>query len=203
MSSVIRGKEEVAKLERELNELIHEYDMFFQGHERIEPLKKRKKIQRDILSLQNMRINNPVIKQKVANITRKFATFQRKWDNTWLQIEKGLFKIDRYKMKIHKKLRNKNEEKDETKSLNDDKNEITAQKDSEKGKKVKDYYNVLKKYELAKKISGETKKLNKEALNKKLQKQAEILKKKHKAKDIDFKVVKKDGKVTIKPILKR
>lgn len=42
-TDIIRGKKEVAEIERELNELIHEYELFFQGHERIEPLKKGKR----------------------------------------------------------------------------------------------------------------------------------------------------------------
>jgi len=187
MSSVIRGKQEVTVIERELNELIHEYDMFFQGHERIEPVKKRQKIKRDILNLQNLRINNPIIKQKAANITHKFALFQRKWDNIWLQIEKGTFKIDRYKMKIHNKLKGKGEPKKE---------EVTEEKPN-----VKNYDKLLNKYEVTQKLLGVNKKLNKEVLSKKLQQQAEILKKKYKAKDIDFKVIVKDGKATIKPIL--
>ena len=188
MSDVIRGKKEVAAIERELNELIHDYDMFFQGHERIEPVKKRQKLKRDILNLQTLRINNPIIKQKAANLTHKFALFQRKWDNIWLQIEKGTFKIDRYKMKIHNKLKGK--EKDiKDKIVNED------------SSKVKNYDKLLNKYEVTQKLLGVNKKLNKDVLYKKLQQQAEILKKKYKAKDIDFKVIVKDGKATIKPIL--
>jgi hypothetical protein len=188
MSSVIRGKQEVAIIERELNALIHEYEMFFQGHERIEPVKKRQKIKKDILNLQNLRINNPIIKQKAANLTHKFALFQRKWDNIWLQIEKGTFKIDRYKMKIHNKLKGKEEGK---------KDKIT----NDISDKPKNYDKLLNKYEVTQKLLGVNKKLNKEVLSKKLQQQAEILKKKYKAKDIDFKVIVKNGKATIKPIL--
>jgi len=198
-TDIIRGKKEVAEIERELNELIHEYELFFQGHERIEPLKKRQKIKRDILNLQNLRINNPIIKQKVANLTHRFALFQRKWDNIWLQIEKGTFKIDRYKMKIHKKLREKKKEEtvNETETLEVE-NKVVRNSVSKKS-----YDKLLNKYELTQKLLGINKKLNKELLAKKLEKEAERLKKKYKVKDIDFKVTVKNGKATIKPVLKK
>ncbi len=188
MSDIIRGKKEVLIIERELNELIHEYDMFFQGHERIEPTKKRQKLKRDILNLQTLRINNPIIKQKAANLTHKFALFQGKWDGIWLRIEKGTYKIDRYKMKIHNKLKGK-----ENPPKNVENNENKPQ--------AKNYDKLLNKYEVTQRLLGVNKELNKEVLSKKLQQQAEILKKKYKAKDIDFKVIVKNGKATIKPIL--
>ena len=190
MSDIIRGKKEVIEIERILNELIHDYDMFFQGHERVEPTKKRERVRRGILNLQTLRINNPIIKQKAANLTHKFALFQRKWAQIWLQIEKGKFKIDRYKMKIHRKQAGK-EDIDDKKAV-----KVTEEKP-----KIKDYTKLLDKYEITQKLLGTNKKLNKQLLSQKLNKQAELLKKKYKAKDIDFKVVVKNGKVSIKPIL--
>jgi len=189
MSSVIRGKQEVSLIEQELNALVHEYDMFFKGHEKVEPVRKRQKLKRDILALTSLRINNPIIKQKAANLTHKFATFQRKWDGIWLQIENGTYKIDRYKMKRHQKLKGKEDAKKEN------------IKEKEDIPKVKNYDKLLNKYEITQKLLGVDKKLNKEVLSKKLQQQAEALKKKYKAKDIDFKVIVKNGKATIKPIL--
>ena len=188
MSDIIRGRKEIVIIERELNELLHDYDMFFQGYEKVEPIKKRQKLKKDILNLQNLRINNPIIKQKAANLTHKFALFQGKWDAIWLKIEKGTYKIDKYKMKIHNKLKAKKENK---------KNIETK----EEGSQIKNYDKLLNKYEVTQKLLGVNKALNKEVLSKKLQQQAEILKKKYKAKDIDFKVIVKNGKATIKPIL--
>jgi hypothetical protein len=196
MSSVIRGKEEVAIIESELNQLIYEYEMFFKGYEKVEPVKKREKLKREIMTLQTLRINNPIIKQKAANLTHKFATFQRKWDGIWLQIENGTYKIDKYKIKIRKKLSKKQENDVENKEIND-----INENNENNVPEVKNYDKLLNKYEVTQKLLGVDKVLNKELLSKKLQEQAEVLKRKYKAKDIDFKVIIKDGKATIKPIL--
>jgi len=185
MSDLIRGKKEVELIERLLNELIFEYDMFFKGHERIEPSVKRDNIRRELSKLQTLRINNAIIKQKAANLTHKFATFQRKWKGIWLQIENGTYKIDRYKMARNKKLKPK---------------APTEEPIQETKPKENDYSKLLNKYEITQQLLGVNKKLNKENLKKKLKQQEELLKKKYKVKGIDFKVIVKNGKATIKPI---
>lgn len=188
MSDLIRGKKEVEMIERLLNELIFEYDMFFRGHERIEPTVKRDNIKRELSRLQTLRINNTIVKQKAANLTHKFATFQRKWKGIWLQIENGTYKIDRYKMERNKKLHKKNIPQENTENIQE-----TKQKEN-------NYNKLLNKYEITQQLLGVNKKLNKDVLRKKLKEQEEILKKKYKVKGIDFKVIVKNGKATIKPI---
>ncbi len=193
MNNKIRGKKEVEQIEQELNLLIHEYDMFFRGYEKVEPVKKREKIKKEILNLHNLRIANPIIKQKAANLTQKFSTFQRKWDSIWKQIEKGTYKIDKYKIKLNNKL--KENPKSENQSSKKQNNE------NQKGKVSENYDKLLKKYEITQNLLGVKKALDKESLSKKLNEKAELLKKKYK-KDIDFKVVVKDNKAIIKPVIK-
>ena len=185
MSDLIRGKKEVEMIERLLNELVFEYDMFFRGHERIEPTVKRDNLRRELSKLQTLRINNAIVKQKAANLTHKFATFQRKWKGIWLQIENGTYKIDKYKMERNQKLNKK---------------KLPQENVQEEKPKENDYSKLLNKYEITQQLLGVNKKLNKEVLRKKLKEQEEILKKKYKVKGIDFKVIVKNGKATIKPI---
>jgi len=188
MNNVIRGKKEVDNIEKMLNELVYEYDMFFRGYEKIEPTRKRDQVKRELLKLQTLRINNSIIKQKSANLTHRFATYQRKWVQIWLQIENGKYKIDKYKMNRNRKLAGKEElEKGKSKTVD------TAPKE-------KDYNKLLSKYEVTQQLLGVNKKLNRELIRKKLKEQEEILKKKYKVKGIDFKVIVKNGKATIKPI---
>jgi len=188
MNNAIRGKSEVEKVERLINELIHEYDMFFKGHEKIEPTRKRDYIKKELLRIQNMRLNNAIIKQRAINLTHKFATFQRKWSQIWMRIENGTYKIDRYKMERNKKLAEKKKSK------------IDNIEVSSKPNKEAEYNKLLNKYEVTQQLLGVNKKLNKEILKRKLKEQEEILKKKYKVKGIEFKVIVKNGKATIKPI---
>jgi len=192
MSNIIRGKDEIAKVENLLNELIHDYDMFFRGYEKVEPTIKRDKVKRELSKVQAIRINNAIVKQKVANITHRFATFQRKWKQIWLQIENGKYKIDKYKMNRNRKKAGKD--------IENKKEQPMAEKSSNLGNKEKEYSKLLNKYEITQQLLGVNKKLNKEVLMRKLEQQEKMLKKKYKVKGIEFKVVVKNGKATIKPI---
>jgi len=148
MNNAIRGKSEVEKVERLINELIHEYDMFFKGHEKIEPTRKRDYIKKELLRIQNMRLNNAIIKQRAINLTHKFATFQRKWSQIWMRIENGTYKIDRYKMERNKKLAEKKKSK------------IDNIEVSSKPNKEAEYNKLLNKYEVTQQLLGVNKKLN-------------------------------------------
>jgi len=160
MNNIIRGKKEVENVERLLNELVYEYDMFFRGYEKIEPTRKRDQIKRELLKIQTLRVNNSIIKQKSANLTHKFATFQRKWAQIWLQIENGKYKIDKYKMNRNRKLAGKDSPKDNTEQVK----AVT---------KEKNYDKLLSKYEVTQQLLGVNKKLNREVLSKKLKEQEE------------------------------
>ena len=188
MSNIIRGKQEIEAIEKLINELIYDYDMFFRGYEKIEPTKKRDRVKRELNKMQTLRVNNAIVKQKVANLTHRFATFQRKWTQIWLQIENGKYKIDRYKMNRNRKKAGKDIPK------------VSSPQVSEASQSSNKYNKLLNKYEITQQLLGVNKKLNKEVLKRKLKEQEEKLKKKYKVKGIEFKVIVKDGKATIKPI---
>ncbi len=165
---------EINDIDNLLTKLIRNYDLFFRGYERIEPQKERKHLKNRLNKLMNFRLNDGVLNQKLLNLTNKFSTYQRKWDSIWLQIEKGTYKIDRYKMKMHNK--NKNDNKDE-------------------------YEKVIGAYIKLQNSLGMNKNFDIKALASKLKKQEKLIKERYNCKKIEFKVAMKEGKATIKPIL--
>ena len=182
---MIKGKKDIEELERTLSQLIKEYDMFFKGYERVEPTKKRQLLKRKLNNLLLSRLNNGIVKQKVANLSQKFSMYQRKWDQIWIQIERGTYKIDRYKMKLHQK----NKMKSNTSPNNNVKKVETG------------YDSLLNKYVTTQRLLGVHKNVDYKSLSKKLELQKKKIKDKYKCKDVNFKVIVKEGKATIKPFL--
>ena len=117
------------------------------------------------------RVNNLIVKQKVANLSQRFAIYQRKWDQIWLQIERGTYKIDRYKMKLRQKFAAKEENTVESKS-DSQKNKSRPQNDS--------YKSILDKYVTTQRLLGVNKSFDYAKLSKKLKQQEEKIKKKYK-----------------------
>ncbi len=191
-NSIAKVKKEVEELERSLTQLVKEYDLFFRGYEKVEPINKRKALKRNLNKLLISRVNNLIIKQKVANLSQRFATYQRKWDQIWIQIERGTYKIDRYKMKLRQKFSAKEENTTEDKNSSQ-KSKSRPQDDN--------YKSILDKYVTTQKLLGVNKSFDYAKLSKKLKQQEEKIKNKYKCKGVNFKVTVKDGKATIKPIL--
>lgn len=185
MNNEIKGKKEIDLLERKLVELIKTYELFFRGQERIEPTSLKNEVKRLITKLYSIKISSAMIKMKIANLIGRFNTYQRKWDNIWAQIEKGTYQRDRYKMNLHKKMRNK---------------DITETKEAVDPSDLA-YQKLHKQYETARKLVGGHQPVNFDKMVEKLEVQRQKLKSKYECKDIGFKVVVKDGKPTIRPVV--
>jgi len=200
MSDIIRGKKEVDELERKINELIHDYDMFFQGIEKIEPIRKKEELKRLISKISTLKLNNAIIKQKYANLVSRFNTYDRYWANIWLKIENGTYTRDLYKMELKKKLQHKTNESEKSEENNNQTNDENNNQKQETSSE-NDYKQVYKQFVTAQELLGSKPNVDYEKLSQKLKEQEAALKEKYNCKSVEFKVVVKDGKVTFRPLL--
>ncbi|MBN2695394.1 hypothetical protein JXR93_12100 [bacterium] len=200
MIDVIRGRKEVDDIDNKIKELIHDYDMFFQGIERVEPVKKRDEIKRLLQKMYGMKLNNAIVKQKFANLISRFNTYQHQWDNILLQIERGTYRRELAKIKIKEKLKdsveNQNDSEESEQNPNSSK---TPQQNS--NSQDKNYEQLYKQYQTAQKLLGTDSNVDFEKMRDRLKQQEELIKEKYKCKGVEFKIVVKEGKATIRPII--
>jgi Mn-containing catalase len=200
MADVIRGRKEVDEIENKLKELIHEYEMFFQGIERVEPEKKRDDVKRLLQKMYGLKLNNAIVKQKFANLISRFNTYQHQWDNVLLQIERGTYRRELAKIKLKEKLKSSTDDSNEDEQLNQNRDDSQKSYQNEQPKE-KNYEQIHKQYQMAQKLLGSDSTIDFEKMKERLKQQEEMIKEKYKCKDVEFKIVVKEGKATIRPII--
>jgi len=82
------------QLEAALVELKHEYDLFFQGKRRGEPMKERRALETRILALSRRTIINNVDQLRFNNINGRYWTYANLWTRTLRDLEEGRLRRD-------------------------------------------------------------------------------------------------------------
>ena len=83
------AKEILDRLEAALADLKHQYDLFFSGKRRSEPMKERKGIETKLLSLSRRAIVNNTDQLRFNNISGRYWTYANLWTRTVRDLEEG------------------------------------------------------------------------------------------------------------------
>jgi hypothetical protein len=188
----------VKRLEAELAELKQRFDLYLRGFERFPPMEDwegmKKKV--DALMMEASRWRT-VDKFRMQTAKQKFLTYDRMWQREMKAVEEGTSRRDKF-LKEKKRRQNAEIERHQAKA--------TARRGGAKpdsggmdDERMKRLYSV---YMQAKKRTGESTKLSYDGLRAQLQKQIPAIKKKHGCKNVDFKVVLKNGKAMLKAVPK-
>jgi uncharacterized coiled-coil DUF342 family protein len=183
--------QEIAQLEKKLNQLKTEYDKYFAGIERIEPSRLRDEVQRIIRQAGTWHITNTGMKFKRDNLIAQFNSYTQYWNRILRRIEEGTYERDVFKMKL----------KEQAGPLNplQPAASTPAEKNSGDG-----YDSVYKELMSARKKAGiSTNSMDRRAFEENLKRQSESIKKKYGASRVDFVVGEKDGKPVIKAVPKK
>ncbi len=87
------------ELESDLAELRAAYDLYFQGVDRLPPLKKHDLFKKGYAKLKGSQIRQTAAKFRIETIGQKLLTYERLWDRTLKEIENGTYKRDLAKLK--------------------------------------------------------------------------------------------------------
>jgi hypothetical protein len=82
------------RMEADLAELKHQYDLFFQGGRRAEPMKERKELETRILVLSRRSIVNSTDQLRFSNLQGKYWSFANLWSRTMRDLEEGRLRRD-------------------------------------------------------------------------------------------------------------
>lgn len=103
--------EDVARLERRIEALKIEYEHYFSGRVRQEPMKLREEVQGLIARWMGQPINNTMFKFRYRNLVSRYNTLTAYWTRTLQAIEDGSFKRDQFRMQIQDRERREREDK--------------------------------------------------------------------------------------------
>lgn len=170
-------------IEKSLKDLKLEYEQFFAGELRREPLKKRSEIKRFFLKATFQHIANTSLKFRLQSLQGTFSSYQGLWDRINYQIELGVYQPHLARAEQARKDKIRLEQKAE------------ARKKSE-NKRWKTLFNQ---YQDARRKTSAAGSVSYENFRKSLQKQLPTLQKRLGIK-VQFKVVVEEGKVKVKGV---
>jgi hypothetical protein len=179
-------EQDISRLENDINRLKFEYDQYFMGMEKIEPIKKREEVERFIRNLSSRVIRNTALRFKLSALTARYNTFLQYWIRIVRQIEDGTYQRDKFRSQIKEKL---------VSPTTSDKEKRAAPAEG--------FQEVYRQYlEAKKRCKEDVSSLSLEKLSNTLKRQIPQIKEKYKCKQVDFKVVVEGGKAKLKAIPK-
>ena len=176
--------EEIDELEEGLTNLQVLYEKYFLGIDRRPPDQERKKVSTRMRELRTTMVKNTALKFRIQTQFAKLISFERMWDRTLREMEDGTYKRDVFKAKWRQNQEKPKEKPVKAPEIPDD--------------KLRRLYDT---YLVARQRCGEpTDGISYESVASRIRAQVPQLLEKHKAKNIEFKVVIKGGRAVLKAI---
>jgi len=182
--------EELTELDEAIQNLQVLYEKYFLGIDRRPPDEERKRISKKARELRESLVKNTALKFKINTLFAKLLSFERMWDRTLREIEDGTYKRDVFKAKLRMR------ERDAAPASKPAGAAAGApQIPEEKLRRLYDTFMV------ARRRCGEaTDGISFDSVASRIRAQVPQLMQKHKAKNIEFKVVIKGGKAVLKAV---
>jgi hypothetical protein len=181
--------EDLDELDEAITGLHVLYEKYFLGIDRRPPEQERKRVSSKTRELRTQMIRNTALKFRINTLFAKLISFERMWDRTLREIEEGTYKRDVFKAKMHMK------EKVDTKKGQAAAAPAPPQISEDHLRRLYDTYLVARK-RCGEPVDG----ISYDAVASRIRAQVPQLMEKHKAKNIEFKVVIKGGKAILKAI---
>jgi hypothetical protein len=177
--------EDLQQLEIKLKILKRDYEFYFNGVEKREPLRVKEQAQKIIRKYFNERIMNVGLRFKFQSLVATFNTFNNYWMRTMLQIENGTYQKDRFKAEIREK-----------NVLNSTGTNIPGRA-GEKTQEDK-YLEIYRDFLNARETSKEGTNISYDGLKKILLERSQDIKEKYQCDDVKFKVTLENGKAKLR-----
>jgi hypothetical protein len=163
------------------------YEKYFLGIDRRPPDTQRRQVSEKMRVLKTTTVKNTALKFRIQTLFAKLISFERMWDRTLREIEEGTYKRDVYKAKLREARRDGGDQK---------RGQSAASSPQLSDQMIRKLYDT---YLVARQRTGEsTAGLTYEAIASRIRAQVPELMARHKARNIEFKVVIKGGKAVLK-----
>jgi len=182
--------EDLDELEEAMTGLQVLYEKYFLGIDRRPPDAQRRQVSEKMRLLKTTQVKNTALKFRIQTLFAKLISFERMWDRTLREMEEGTYKRDVFKAKLRDARRGAGQKPAESPA-----GPSSPQLSDQMIRKLYDTYVV------ARQRTGEsTSGLTYDAIASRIRAQVPELMARHKARNIEFKVVIKGGKAVLKAI---
>ncbi len=181
---------ELTQLNARIRQLRSLYEQYFQGIERIEPLKQREELKKLIARLAELRRHNTAFKSRLNSARQTLLTYEQYWDRVARQIEEGTYKRDKVRAARRMKARRSDELNGEVQPLHPPPN---------KNDELKELH---RSYLRARTQVGDSRPVPMENFAKSIEKQRSAIKQRFGCQSVEFKVAVKDGRAIVRAIPK-
>lgn len=180
--------EDLDQLEEAMTGLQVLYEKYFLGIDRRPPDAQRRQVSEKMRVLKTTQVKNTALKFRIQTMFAKLISFERMWDRTLREMEEGTYKRDVFKAKLREARRGAEQKPAQPPPS-------APQLSDQMLRKLYDTYLV------ARQRTGEsTSGLTYDSVASRLRAQVPQLMARHKARNIEFKVVIKAGKAVLKAI---
>jgi hypothetical protein len=179
--------EELDAMDEAIVELQVLYEKYFLGIDRKPPERVRKQVSDRMRTLKTTYVKNTALKFRLHTLFAKLVSFERMWDRTLREIEEGTYHRDVFKAKLH------SNREERQKAAREQAASVHISDD--KLRKLYETY-VVARQRTGESVAG----LTFDAVASKIRAQVPELLAKHRAKNVEFKVVIKGGKAVLKAV---
>ena len=185
---------EISRLKKKLQEVRLSFEKYFCGNEKRPPVKEREALKKDLSRLKQIYLTNAALKFQVQSLGSSFNTLESHWEKTCRLIEEGKYKRDQFRSRqmLHEK-------------TSDSENDKHTKSDSELSKTSDDLdiEGIYNNYIHSLKEHGQIKLPTKEGFTNTLKAKYLLLREKYEHQQIHFQIELKEGKPTLKAVVKQ
>lgn len=184
------------EFERRMFLLKLQYEKYFSGLERIEPVRERDEVKRMLRDLTLEPITNSRQRFRFQNLRARYNSQDLYLTRNLVQLERGTHPKMKFRAQLHERQRREAELRRQQRALR-------AAPTPSKQREEKAYNHIFERYIEARKQCGQTTDLEYESVKKALKKQVSAIKSRYRCDRVSFRVTVEDGKARLKAIPKR
>lgn len=190
------AKKRLDEFERRMFLLKLQYEKYFSGLERIEPVRERDEVKRMLRDLTLEPITNSRQRFRFQNLRARFNSQDLYLTRNLVQIERGTHPKMKFRAAVQERRRREND------AL---KLKMTARREAAEHRRREElaYRKVFDSYIEARRSCGQSTNLERDSVTKALRKQASAIKSRYRCDNVKFKVTIEDGKARLKAVPKR
>jgi hypothetical protein len=171
------------------------YEKYFSGLERIEPLRDREELRRGMRDLLDQPIRNSIQRFRYQTLKSRFQSLELYWQRNLTLMERGIHPKMRFKADLKEKVR-----EEEPEALSAEQIEVLQERHERQEREERAYKLVYDKYLEARKQCGQSVDLSFDAVRDALKKQVRTIKSTYNCESVKFRVVVEDGKAKLKAV---
>ena len=181
------------EFEKRLFVLKIDYEKYFSGLERFEPMRERDDLKRLLREITRMPVTATRQKHRLRSLRARFSSMELYWTRNLVQIERGTHPKMKFRANLADKRRKAIEES--PKAVQEKPRRMTAEEREDQA-----YRKVFDKYLTARRKCGQSDDLAYDSIKDVLRKQVRTIKSRYRCSSVKFRVTVEDGKAKVKAV---